>query len=306
MICRLARERGIKVLLSGAGGDDIFTGYRRHYALRQERFWAPLPASARRGLKALAGALPVSSSLGRRVAKAFQYADLDGDERLASYFLWAHPSVRTSLYGPAMRDAVSGADALRPLLDSLASLPPGMDPLNRMLYLEGRHFLADHNLNYTDKMSMATGVEVRVPLLDPDLVALAARLPTGLKQKGAVGKWIFKKAMEPHLPKDVIYRPKVGFGAPLRAWMSGELAPMAGEVLSRRGLEKRGLFDPDRIAALSADTRAGRIDGTYTLFTVLCIELWCRLFLDGRAPASPEAATLRAEASTPPTLTEAA
>ena len=88
-----------------------------------------------------------------------------------------------------------------------------------MLALEQRFFLTDHNLTYTDKMSMAVGVEVRVPFLDLDLVDFAARIPARFKQRGREGKWVLKKAMEPYLPKEVIYRPKSGFGAPLRQWM---------------------------------------------------------------------------------------
>ena len=106
-----------------------------------------------------------------------------------------------------------------------------------MLYLDAKFFLADHNLNYTDKLSMAHGVEVRVPLLDPDLVAFSARLPTRMKQNGATGKWLFKKAMEDFLPHDVVYRPKAGFGAPLRTWLHGEL-------WCRIFLDSAGRFQP--------------------------------------------------------------
>jgi asparagine synthase (glutamine-hydrolysing) len=106
--------------------------------------------------------------------------------------------------------------------------------------LEGKFFLADHNLHYTDTMSMAHGVEVRVPLLDQDLVALAARLPNGMKQRGRTGKWVFNQTMEPYLPHDVIYRPKTGFGAPLRRWLRHELRPLVDEVLSAKSLTRRG------------------------------------------------------------------
>ena len=87
-----------------------------------------------------------------------------------------------------------------PLRQSLRGLPAGASALTRMLYLECRHFSADHNLNYTDKMSMAAGVEVRVPLLDTELVRLAFSLPDRLKQRGTVGKWVFKEAMTGLLP----------------------------------------------------------------------------------------------------------
>src|SRR5262249_46555391 len=90
-ISRLAREHGIKVLLSGAGGDDIFTGYRRHRALMLEHYWSWLPQSARAALARAAHALPARPAILRRIGKAFQYADHDGDARLASYFYWLNP-----------------------------------------------------------------------------------------------------------------------------------------------------------------------------------------------------------------------
>lgn len=279
-ISRLARESGIKVLLSGAGGDDIFTGYRRHYALAQERWWSWWPRPLRAALALGGGALPTGSPLGRRLRKAFEYAALNGDERLASYFFWLAPDRVGGLLAPDLRSQVTVANVMSPLLSAQGTLPRGASDLDRMLRLEQTFFLADHNLNYTDKMSMAYGVEVRVPLLDPDLVTLAARLPDGMKQHGRVGKWIFKRAMEPLLPHDVIYRPKTGFGAPLRRWLRHELRPMVDEMLSPEVIRRRGVFDADAVAALIRSDREGRIDAAYPIFAILCMELWCRLFLD--------------------------
>ena len=280
MICRLARERGLKVLLSGAGGDDIFTGYRRHFAVTRERYWSWVPQPLRAAVGRAAAAIPASSALGRRAQRGLRYAGLDGDERLISYFTWLPSEAIAALHGPAMRDAARGLEPAEPMRKTLAELPASTSPLRKMLYLEGKHFLADHNLNYGDKMSMASGVEVRVPFLDPDLVALAASLPDGLKQHGTVGKWIFKKAMEPVLPHDVIYRPKTGFGVPLRRWLRHELRPRVEEVLSESSLRRRGILDPAAVARLRKDDAAGRVDGTYPIFSFLCLELWCRRFLD--------------------------
>jgi len=151
-----------------------------------------------------------------------------------------------------------------------------------MLYLERKHFLADHNLNYTDKMGMAAGVEVRVPLLDLDLVELAGSLPVSLKQHGAVGKWIFKRAMEPYLPRDVIYRPKTGFGVPLRRWLQGRLLNLVDDTLSPAAVKGRGIFDAKAVDRLVHEDRAGRVDASYTIFSLVCLELWCRQYLDGR------------------------
>jgi asparagine synthase (glutamine-hydrolysing) len=159
-------------------------------------------------------------------------------------------------------------------------MPEAATPLQRMLLLEQRYFLADHNLNYTDKMSMACGVEARVPLLDPDLMALAARIPDGLRQRGNCGKWIFKKAMEGILPTEVIYRSKTGFGVPLRTWLHGPLATLLNDVLSRQAIVSRGVFDPDAVQRMREEDASGRADHGYSLLALLCIELWCRQFLD--------------------------
>ncbi|HEX6851066.1 MAG TPA: asparagine synthase (glutamine-hydrolyzing) [Candidatus Polarisedimenticolaceae bacterium] len=284
-ICRLARERGIKVLLSGTGGDDIFSGYRRHLALARERLWSWAPRAVRRRIAASAASTRTSGPFGRRLRKALRYADLEGDERIASYFLGTEPDVLASLYGERLRADLSGRGVLEPLLATLAELPPSTPPLQRMLHLEGRHFLGDHNLVYADKLSMAVGVEVRVPLLDPDLMHLAASVPPALKQRGTEGKWIFKKAMEPRLPADVVYRPKTGFGAPVRAWVKSELRPLVEDLLSPRSIRDRGLFDASAVAELVAADRRGAIDGAYTVFTLMCVELWCRSFVDAAQDA---------------------
>ena len=232
-------------------------------------------------LKKTSGMLPADSVKARRVAKAFSYADLDRDERIAGYFYWNDPALRRSLFSDPVQSHLA-ANPEQPLLDSIGHLPENTHDLNRMLYIEARHFLADHNLNYTDKMSMAVGVEVRVPLIDPDLVALAARLPVDMKQRGANGKWIFKKAMEGILPNDIIYRPKTGFLAPVRPWLKNELKPVVQETLSKKALADRGFFDPEAVWKLIEMDRKGRVDGGYTILSLLVIEIWSRLFLDGK------------------------
>lgn len=282
-ICELARQNGIKVLLSGAGGDDIFSGYRRHFALMQEKYWDWLPKSGRRALRVLSSILPVDTAAGRRLSKAFHYADETPQRRLSSYFLWIDPEWLQKLAGERLRDEALSLDPLAPMLRILNELPAGTPPLNQMLALDASYFLTDHNLNYTDKMSMAAGVEVRVPFLDPDLVAFATRLPPKLKQRGATGKWIFKKAMEPLLPRDVIYRPKAGFGAPLRRWLQQDLREYVEELLSENTLRNRGLFDPKAVKELVTLDRCGKLDAAYPIFSLICIELWMQLFIDERA-----------------------
>ena len=279
-ISQLARAAGIKVLLSGSGGDDLFTGYRRHLALRYEGAWSWLPAPARRTMSTAANRLDQRSAIGRRLSRLFSGAGESGHSRLAAYFRWAGRDDLFALYSQRMRAAIGDVRAEQPMIDFLADVNPGRSRMDRLLALEQRFFLADHNLTYTDKMSMAAGVEVRVPFLDLDLVELAARIPDRLKQRGRVGKWVLKKAMEPYLPHDVIYRPKTGFGAPLRRWMRHDLRDLVGGLLSPASLKRRGLFDADAVQRLIVDNDAGRKDAAYTLFSLLSIEIWCRRFAD--------------------------
>jgi asparagine synthase (glutamine-hydrolysing) len=286
LIAEQARKEGITVLLSGAGGDDIFSGYRRHRALQLERVWERIPAGARSFIGrrarsvAMHGGPAVRTSLGRRLVKLASQADLAVDERMIAYFWWNSEEMRHALYAPAVAAELASVDAATPLMESLARIPHVRDPLNRMLYLETKHFLADHNLNYTDKMGMAVGVEVRVPLLDLEVVELAARIPPRFKQQGRVGKAIFKRAMRDDLPHDVVYRPKSGFGVPLRRWLNEELRPRVDALLSPEVVRRRGIFDPDAVQRLLALDRAGRIDGAYTVFALMCFELWCQQCLD--------------------------
>jgi asparagine synthase (glutamine-hydrolysing) len=286
VIAERSRAMGIPVLLSGAGGDDLFSGYRRHWALRFERRWSWLPRPMRSGVQAVAsaaasgGGMGQSSSALRRLSKMFAYAGEDADRRLVSYFWWSTEQLRRGLYSAEFGARVADVDTAAPLLESLRRIPMEHDPLQRMLYLETKHFLADHNLNYTDRAGMAVGVEVRVPLLDLDLVRFATKVPAAYKQRGRVGKAVFKRAMEPYLPHDVIYRPKSGFGAPLRRWLRNELRSMVDDTLDASSLARRGFFDLRAVRSLVEKDRSGAVDGSYTIFALMCVELWCRRFVD--------------------------
>ena len=288
-ISQLARDAGIKVMLSGTGGDDLFTGYRRHAAVAMSRWWRWLPASARTGLASVASRLDHRTAFGRRASRLFGGAGLSGDAYLASFFAWAPPHVTRPLFNEELRMALADVLPEQPMLDFLQDMPADRPDLDRMLALEQRFFLGDHNLIYTDKMSMAAGVEVRVPFLDLELVEFAASIPVQLKQKGGTGKWILKKAMEPFLPREVIYRPKTGFGAPLRRWLNHELRELLRDVLSEQSLRHRGLFDPSAVLRLIEDNEAGRSDSSYLLFSLMCIEIWCRGFIDKANSTEPNA-----------------
>jgi len=276
-ICHEARARGVKVLLSGAGGDDLFTGYRRHRALESERWWGWWPRPVRALLRTSFARLSPNSAFGRRYSKLFRYADRSPDERIAGYFQWLHDDLLFPALAPAFR-AEPGRRPADALIASLAGLPRSASRLNRMLHLDRSHFLADHNLNYTDKMAMACGVEVRVPFLDRDLVAFSERLPDRLKQRGGEGKYALREAMRSVLPDSILDRPKTGFGYPLRGLMRGTFGRRLRDIAADGRLEASGVFDREGVLRLLEADARGEVDAAYPLLGVLFVESWFRQF----------------------------
>ncbi len=278
-IAELARDNGIKVLLSGAGGDDILSGYRRHQAVMLERYWAWLPARARRAVRHAAEAVPSKHPWQRRLSKAFRHADRDANGRIAGYFEWLGDGQDLNILSPQLSETIRTTPQPTSLERSLSELPSDTHPLARTLYIDTKHFLADHNLNYTDKMAMAAGVEVRVPFLDNDVVAFAASLPADLKLRRGVTKWIFRQAMTGLLPDNVISRSKSGFGVPLRGWLHGPMRELVEDLLSKDAIQRTGLFSHSAVARLLSEDKAGQVDGAYPILALLCIQLWCQTFL---------------------------
>jgi asparagine synthase (glutamine-hydrolysing) len=133
---------------------------------------------------------------------------------------------------------------------------------------------------------MASSTEVRVPLLDDDLVELSGRIPADLKLRRFDRKFVFKRSMEGILPHEVIWRPKAGFGAPVRAWLSGDLKPMVNELLGPERVRERGLFDPGEVQRLVQANDAGTEDNAMRIWTLLTLELWQQTFFDQATPAS--------------------
>ena len=249
-ISKLARHKGIKVMLSGTGGDDIFTGYRRHIAVEKEALWSWLPIRTRKKIKRIAEFLPSGYPLGRRIKKAFSGADLNSTSRLINYFKWINRDDLKKLYSKEFLSEIINYDEEKVMRDFLEKFPNDLDNLQKILKLEQRFFLADHNLIYNDKMSMQTGVEVRVPFLDKELTNFAENIPSKIKQKRNQSKWILKKIMEKYLPKDIVYRSKSGFGVPLRKWIKYDLDEWLQEVLSEKKLKENGIFNPTTVQEL--------------------------------------------------------
>jgi asparagine synthase (glutamine-hydrolysing) len=212
--------------------------------------------------------------------------------RLAKNFLGASTVPFTERYRSYVR--VFGDDEVRHLMlhppahrhdaigDAFAATG-GDDALARMFAVDAHTQLPDDLLLLTDKMTMAASLECRVPLLDHELVELAARIPARVKVAGGELKALMKKALAGVLPPEVLHRPKRGFGAPIGAWMKGALAETLESTLSHASLEARGLLRHEPVAQLIADHRANRVDGTDKLLALLNLEIWCRVYLDQRS-----------------------
>jgi asparagine synthase (glutamine-hydrolysing) len=282
-ISALARRHGIKVLLGGAGGDDVFTGYRRHRAAAADHLIGVAPAWSRQAFGAVAARLPNTGTRARRLKKMASIMQGSADERLMQSIEWQNIDAADRLFKSRL---VNAATEVRAPLQAVLDENKGAPAVERLLRLDQSFFLIDHNLNYTDKTGMAEGVEIRVPFLDPDLMAWAATLPLRFKLRKGETKWVLRKAMEGRLPHDVIYRPKSGFGVPLRAWLRTELRAMVESLTSREVIEARGIFDADAVAKLRQDTLSGAVDGSYPLLAIMVIELWHRRFVDSSCGTS--------------------
>jgi asparagine synthase (glutamine-hydrolysing) len=132
----------------------------------------------------------------------------------------------------------------------------------------------------TDKTSMAANLEVRVPFLNREMIEMAARMPPRLKLRGLKRKYVLKRALEAVLPKDVVWRKKAGFGAPIRSWLRGPLRPLIGDLLSEETVRRRGVFRPNEVKKVLEANFSGREDYNLHVFQLLGLELWHRAFLD--------------------------
>ncbi|HKP12425.1 MAG TPA: asparagine synthase (glutamine-hydrolyzing) [Blastocatellia bacterium] len=281
LICKTARER-LTVLISGMGGDEVFAGYPRHAAVRVAEAYNLIPSFITRPVvAALPGARPGRfTALFRNTKKLARSAALPERERYLGFGTYFTAGDKAGLYAGAMREAAGEFDAYaahRRYFDRVA----GADFVNQMLYVDLKTFLPCLNLTYTDKTSMASSMEVRVPLLDHELVEMTARIPARLKLKGLTRKYVFKRAAEAWLPREIVYRKKAGFSAPLRAWLARDLRGMVEDLLSEANIGRRGYFEYGFVRRLIDDNLSGREDNNLKIFQLLMLEIWHREFIDG-------------------------
>ena len=284
LVSQAARET-LRVMLSGMGGDEVFAGYPRQLAMKIAGAFDPVPGMLRRPLmktlaRTLPGGLPGPLTAPLRNAKKFaRSAGLGFDERYLGYGTYFTDEAKQQLYSDSMREAAAGFDAYAAHRKYFARVKNAA-PLNRLLYVDLKTFLPCLNLITTDKTSMAANLEVRVPFLNRQMIEFTARMPPHLKLRGFRRKYILKRALEEVLPRDVVWRKKAGFGAPIRSWLRGALRPLVDELLSEEVITKRGLFRPEEVRRLIDNNLTGREDYNLQVFQLLNLELWHRQFMD--------------------------
>jgi len=281
-VCELARRR-VTVALSGDGGDEGFGGYRRYrWYAREQRVRGLLPAALRG---------PVFGALGRvypklnraprylRAKATFQSLAMDPLEGYLDSVAVNKAPIRARLFSPAFRRELQGYDAIEVLRRHAADAPA--DPLLQAQHIDFRTYLPGDILTKVDRASMAHSLEVRVPVLDHRLMEWAAGLAPRMKLNGGEGKYLFKRALRPHLPDDVLYRRKMGFAVPLADWFRGPLAGRLREELLGPAFLDSGIFDPDTVRRLVDQHQAGDWDHSAPLWSLLMYAGFQRKFLAG-------------------------
>ena len=280
-VSKLARETGTIVVQVGEGADEIFAGYDwfRKYVRINDAVWRQaekLPSLLRHSLAAMAKPL-MEGTFNKRTAIEL-VRRLGAGEPLfwggAIVFDEAFKQRVLSSEATGRVNGLSSYDAVRAHLDHIARTRPDSDFAARMTYLELKLRLPELLLMRVDKMTMATSVEARVPFLDHTLVEYAMGLPVDLKIRGTSGKHILKRALEKVLPTDLLYRPKRGFGAPIREWFRGESGEELAGLILNSSIRGRGLFDYSFIAELIDEHRRGARDWSFHLWALLNVSLW--------------------------------
>ena len=284
LISKLAREDGTTVLLSGTGGDEVFFGYRSHQAYRlYERFaWMsrfPISSMTQAGVKMSSSLLGAQNRYARRIAKFRRGLMQSGLDRHLEVADWSSHAAREGLFNDSVFDSMDSWDSsesMRRYHDDFV----GEGELNLHSHLLIQTFLAAHNFLYTDKSSMAVGLEARVPFMDVELMRLCARIPERYKLKGNVTKNVLKNAMGRYLPRDLIHRKKTGFGAPLRKWIQDDLQEVIQFFLGPEQVSRRGIFNPDQVQRIVKENTSGKADHAYLIYALVNLERWMQSFLD--------------------------
>jgi asparagine synthase (glutamine-hydrolysing) len=294
-VCELARKH-VTVALSGDGGDESFGGYRRYRLhLMEERMRAAMPYGMRRAVFGTLGRLYPKADWAPRVFRAKTTFEGIARTSVEAYFhsvsILRDP-MRAQLFSPRFKAELGEYEA-RAVFDRHAAKAGTDDPLALIQYLDYKTYLVGDINTKVDRASMAHSLEVREPLMDHELVEWLATLPTSHKIAGQEGKYLFKKSMGPHLPDDVLYRPKMGFSVPLARWFRGPLRQRVRDAILGERLRSTGWFDSGYLQHLVQAHQSGARDYSAPLWTLLMFEAFLRQVVDSgnviAAPADPGA-----------------
>jgi asparagine synthase (glutamine-hydrolysing) len=277
-VCELARKH-VTVALSGDGGDESFGGYRRYRLhMMEERMRSSIPAGLRRPVFGLMGRLYPKADWAPRMFRAKTTFEGLARNSVEAYFhsvsILRNP-MREALFSPRFNAALAGYNAME-VFDRHAAQAGTDDPLALVQYLDLKTYLVGDINTKVDRASMAHSLEVREPLMDHELVEWLGTLPSSLKIQGQEGKYLFKKAMEPHLPNEVLYRPKMGFSVPLARWFRGPLKQRVRDAVLGESLASTGWFNRAYLTHLVDAHQSGARDYSAPLWTLVMFEAFLR------------------------------
>jgi asparagine synthase (glutamine-hydrolysing) len=277
-VCQLARKH-VTVALSGDGGDESFGGYRRYRLhLMEERLRSLLPLGIRQPVFGLLGRLYPKADWAPRVFRAkttFQALARDSAQAYFHSVSILRDEMRQPLFSDRFRAQLGGYDAMEVFRRHAARVDSD-DPLALIQYLDLKTYLVGDINTKVDRASMAHSLEVREPLMDHPLVEWLAALPASLKIHRGESKYLLKKTMEPYLPSEIMYRPKMGFAVPLMRWFRGPLKQRVRDSLTGERLLSTGLFNADYLRHLVEAHESGRRDYSAPIWTVLMFEAFLR------------------------------
>ena len=277
-VCQLARKR-VTVALSGDGGDENLAGYRRYrYAMAEQNVRGKIPEGLRKPLFGTLGKWYPKADWAPRMFRAKTTFEALARDTVEGYFhgvTLMSDAMRQKLFSPTFRASLQGYGAIEVMRGHAANSPTD-DPLSLIQYLDMKTYLPGDILTKVDRASMAHALEVRVPLLDHQLVEWISGLPPDLKLKGGEGKYIFKKSLESYLPHDILYRKKMGFSVPLAGWLRGPLRQRMRDALLGPALADTGIFNRVYLNELVEQHESGRRDYSAPLWTLLMFEAFLR------------------------------
>jgi asparagine synthase (glutamine-hydrolysing) len=275
LVARMARSR-VTVALGGDGGDELFAGYDAYQADRYSSRWLDwLPRSARARLEHLARLVPLGAGkrgMGNQVRRFLEGAALPARWQHMRWMIFLQEQSRARLYTPEFRACIpEQTDAL---VQGGFGAAPGSDRLGSQMRCDLRCYLPENILTKVDAMSMASSLEARVPYLDNEVLELALAIPSRLKLRRGIRKWILRQAFAGRLPPQILGRGKEGFSMPMKNWLNQEWNPLMHELLSASNLTRDGIFATGYVAQLMREHEARSHNHSHLLWGLMVLQLW--------------------------------